>query len=245
MTMFETQNAGSQQWDQFDERPTTHPLAIGSLICSLLACCPLITIFGPLLGLIAIISIGSNPMRRGKGLAVAGILIGLVTTGIWVFGAVALYRAFFVPLQEQPALIFDDAAAGDWAAVRGRMTGPAARASDAETEAFFAAVAAEFGNVQTVVLDERNDFQTVQGPDGSARMSVDYVVTTDTGSATLVVDWLIAEPGAFVMKPEGLTMMGDHGTAVEFPAMGASQVPVDADAAAEGDDAPPMGEPED
>ena len=52
-------------------------LAIGSLVCSLICCVPVTTIPGILLGIWAMVSIGNNPARKGKGLAVAGIMLGV------------------------------------------------------------------------------------------------------------------------------------------------------------------------
>jgi hypothetical protein len=65
-------------------------LAIWSLICSLIFCCPIVTIFGPILGAIALIKMKSNP-RSGKGMAISGIIIGVITT---VLSVGALLFAF-------------------------------------------------------------------------------------------------------------------------------------------------------
>ena len=64
----------------YGEPSRTSGLAISSLVCSLIFCCPLTTIIGPILGLIAFVSIGSKPNLRGKGLALTGIILGVLMT---------------------------------------------------------------------------------------------------------------------------------------------------------------------
>jgi hypothetical protein len=67
--------------------------AIGSLICGILGCIPLITsILAVLLGIVGIIAT-QNPRRTGRGLAIAGLILGLIGVvgwtalggGVWSF----------------------------------------------------------------------------------------------------------------------------------------------------------------
>ncbi len=58
----------------FNASPTetkTSGLAVTSLVFSLILCCPLTTILGPLLGLGALVQIGRNPALKGRGIAFA------------------------------------------------------------------------------------------------------------------------------------------------------------------------------
>jgi len=80
-------HAHLEDYDRPHQEPqTTSGLAIGSLVCSLIICCPLVTVLGPILGAIALATIGSPPKQKGKGLAMAGIIIGTITTimSAWV-----------------------------------------------------------------------------------------------------------------------------------------------------------------
>jgi hypothetical protein len=69
----------------------TSAVAIVSLICGLVLCFPVIT------GLIAIITgiigIGqtSNPAYKGRGMAIAGLLLGVVNCVAWLGGGYAMY----------------------------------------------------------------------------------------------------------------------------------------------------------
>ena len=65
----------------------TSGIAIASLVCSLICCIPVTTILGILLGVGAMVSIGSNPEKKGKGLAITGIILGAVFTALqaWAY----------------------------------------------------------------------------------------------------------------------------------------------------------------
>ena len=56
-------------------------LATASFICSLIFCCPVVTLVGVILGIVAILQIRGSQMT-GRGLAWAGIIIGVITTAL-------------------------------------------------------------------------------------------------------------------------------------------------------------------
>jgi len=71
----------------------TSGLAIASLVCSLIVCIPGLGLIGLILGCIAVVLIGSSEGRvRGKGLATAAIIVGLLATTAWIGTGVAFYR---------------------------------------------------------------------------------------------------------------------------------------------------------
>jgi hypothetical protein len=92
--------------------PQTGKLAIASLVCGLLFCCPITTLLAPLLGIAHFISAAGKPWIRGAGLAIGGILLGLVMTGGWVFLSWASYQfmqqAMRLPDEALAALSADD-----------------------------------------------------------------------------------------------------------------------------------------
>lgn len=69
----------------YDEPERTSILAILSLIASLICFIPLIGVLGALLGVFALFRISSSGGRvKGTGLAVAGIIIGLIFSTVWI-----------------------------------------------------------------------------------------------------------------------------------------------------------------
>ena len=101
----------------FGEQPLveqkTSGLAIASLVCSLIICCPLTTLIGPFLGLAAVLTIGSNPARKGKGLAMAGIIIGIFATVGWGTITVWGHKNINVPVQYGPVEVMAAGFSGD------------------------------------------------------------------------------------------------------------------------------------
>ena len=67
----------------------TSVLAIGSFVFSLLCCIPGLGVVGALLGILAILMIGGSTRVKGRGFAIAGLVLGLLTTVVWIGIAVA------------------------------------------------------------------------------------------------------------------------------------------------------------
>jgi len=66
--------------------PKTSGAAIASLVCGILGCIPFLTsILAVILGIVGIKQTG-NPQRTGRGLAIAGLLLGLLGIAGWTIG---------------------------------------------------------------------------------------------------------------------------------------------------------------
>jgi len=119
--------------------PVASKLAIASLICSMIFCLPL-GLLGALLGAIAFFVIGgSNGRLKGRGMAMAGVGIGLAATGGWIG---VLYMAGHGAAQQQrvQASTFDaffKLQSGDVSGVRALLEPTrSANITDAEILAF-------------------------------------------------------------------------------------------------------------
>jgi hypothetical protein len=65
--------------------PTTHPLAIVSLVGGLLLCVPIAGLAAVICGFIGRSQIAQNPQRyTGSGMALAGIILGFVQFAGWI-----------------------------------------------------------------------------------------------------------------------------------------------------------------
>jgi hypothetical protein len=138
--------------------PRTSGIAVASLVSSLIFCCPITTILGVLLGLVALVSIGGNPARKGKGLAIAGIVLGIIFTAGQAYFANTAWKAYGI-FRDAPGEALRPGFAGDYAAMR-RNFGPAGeQATDAEAQAFVEELRARYGSVQRSELD----FQAYRG----------------------------------------------------------------------------------
>ncbi len=139
--------------DDFSGIPTParmSVMAVIALVCGILGCLPFVGIIAILIGVAAIFLISSSKGRvRGTGLAVGGVVLGLIFTGIWVLvgiGAVGVVqeinRTIIVPAQAG----LSGLEKGDNTAIR-KMLSPTASTNitDAQITQFATDVKAEFG----------------------------------------------------------------------------------------------------
>ncbi|MEM9662044.1 MAG: DUF4190 domain-containing protein [Planctomycetota bacterium] len=123
----------------------TSVLAILSLLFSLVCFIPGLSTIGSVLGVFAIIGISSSKGRvKGTGLAVAGIVIGLLVTIIWIGLAIGVNQG----LQQYATFgsIVADVQDGGEPAVRARLAAETNEAiTSADLEAFEAAYRADAG----------------------------------------------------------------------------------------------------
>ncbi len=128
----------------------TSVLAILSLLFSLVCFIPGLSTIGSVLGVFAIIGISRSRGRvKGVGLAVAGIVIGLLVTIIWIGLAIGINQG----LQQYATLgsIVADVQDGDEPAVRSRLASATnERLTSADIAAFEAAYQADAGAYEGV-----------------------------------------------------------------------------------------------
>ena len=136
-----------QEGGEFAEPPRTSGLAIASLVCSLVFCCPLTTLLGPLLGAIAIAMIGGNPARKGKGVAAAGIIIGLLLSAAWAGMIYVGYTTVVKPTMVGPLEEIKALQDGDYDTFRATMFGDLAGLSDDELRVFGEELESRYGRL--------------------------------------------------------------------------------------------------
>jgi len=124
----------------------TSALAIASLIMSMICCIPGLGAIGTLLGAGAIVSISKSDGRvKGTGLAVTGIIIGILTTLLWIFGATGMAMgARQLAKYDQMIVVIE---ARDRAAITDWITSDAdASLTDEQLEAFADSLQADYGS---------------------------------------------------------------------------------------------------
>lgn len=155
MSEFHAHLGNYDQQQQYYEPQGTSGMAIASLVCSLIACCPLITILGPVLGAVALVQIGSPPRRKGKMIAIAGIIIGLITTVISSAGGYwLLARGLY--FMEGPVPALDAGHSGDITGFKSHFR-DGARYSDEEVHAFLNEMIRRYGPYQSARYYEQGD----------------------------------------------------------------------------------------
>ncbi|MBL8761979.1 MAG: DUF4190 domain-containing protein [Phycisphaerae bacterium] len=155
-------NANNLDVESFDSEiaapQRTSILAILSLVCSLICLIPGTGVLAAIFGISALIGIkGSRGRVGGTGLAVAGLIVGLLFTMIWigiVIGATKMMQGFtsqFTGPMNQAIVAMDT---GDYTRVRTMLTPEANQgATDEQINAFRAAYQGELGSFKGVPTD--------------------------------------------------------------------------------------------
>ncbi len=124
----------------YDAPPRTSALAVTSLVLSLICCIPGLGLLGSLIGVGAIVGIsGSRGRVGGRGVAVAGIIIGLLVTIAWVGVVVSISRgvgAASKMMYGNTNAFMQAVENGDFDKARAVVSGPVVSASDEQFEAF-------------------------------------------------------------------------------------------------------------
>lgn len=150
--MSEYPNAyGNPDVQLYQEPERTSIMAILSLVMSLLGCCVFITApIGVLLGIFGLIGTSkSNGRVGGKGLAIGGIIVGVLAMAIWagiVFGFGGMMNVAIKQFGSTTESILSDIQSGDYDAARANMAGPGSLTSDEDLAAFNAAYTADLGS---------------------------------------------------------------------------------------------------
>lgn len=146
MSQYPTTSFGYET-DAMSEPPRTSAMAVVSLVLSLVGCCLPIGLLGALIGLFSLVGISRSQGRvSGKGLAIAGILIGVINTAIWIGGAMAITKGYhaYVGMTSTTLTALE---AGDYQTVRNHLD-PALSVSDEQFDAFADAYRADLGSFQ-------------------------------------------------------------------------------------------------
>jgi hypothetical protein len=191
------------------EPPRVSKLAIAALVCSLLFCLVIPPVIGVILGLWALVALTGKPNVRGRGIAIAAVVLGLCfTTGLVIFGSWGLREAFefrdFV--RDRPTEIFTAGANGDYATFRAGFTEAGAGASDAEVQDFFTELTRRYG---TFVSLHAIDPGRIQTPDpDQPYMGMDYEGKFSNGTAPMYVEFAYIETrGDSVVKVKKLNFV--------------------------------------
>ena len=120
--------------------------ALLSLLCGVAVFCPVTSVLGPLLGVVALAEIRRKPHRTGTRLAVTGIVVGLLATAGWAATARWWHVNAREPMLRGPAEALAAGLGGDVAGFRAGFVAPAT-GGDGEARAFLDEVAGRYGRL--------------------------------------------------------------------------------------------------
>jgi hypothetical protein len=163
------------------------------------------------------VAIGRNAMLRGRGLAIAGIILGLLLTVGQVVVIGYLYNGFkFVAIGPQEALAAG--LKGDVAGFKSHFHGAGATASDVEAGTFLAVLTDRYG-----ALDVIHPVQQQGGTFGEPVVKLPYTAKFEKGQLDAEVEIAVADKptGKFMFKLVSITIRDpDKGNLTYPPASG-------------------------
>lgn len=185
-----TPASGSPEPRRAIVRGGSNPLAAISLVCSLVFLCPITTFLGPVIGLFALLSTREDPARRGRGMAVAGIVIGTVFSLMWgaimVMYVAEMRRAQFRMIA-LPTEALEFGTEGDVDAFQARFTPDGAELPDEVAAAFLDALGDRYGEFQP-------EPTRTHTPEGGEAGTVEFELVFEAASPRAVLVFHI-EPG--------------------------------------------------
>jgi len=190
-----------------DPAPPSQPrlsvCAVASLVLGLVLCCPLTSVAAIVLGAVGINATKAR-MALGRGLAIAGLCLGIAGTGLQLaFGAWS-YTTIYAPLMEGPAPALRAGLEGGAPAMLERFTIPeGAEDLDAEASAFLEAVRSRYGMLVSCDLDRSTQPPTPDSkrPEFEADFELRFdratikarsctEITTPKGSLSMKLRWI-------------------------------------------------------
>ena len=173
--------------------------AVASLLCSL-ACCPVATLLGPLLGLRALVQIRANPTTvRGRGIAIAGIVIGLAISLVWIAAAIWWQFNARLPMLNGPRDALQAGLAGDVARFKAAFVGDDPAGPADEAIAFLNQLSTRYGRLLDSTLSQSPITKpTLSGP---AELRITYTLTFDQSQVEAEAAFVTFAPSAAIPKP--------------------------------------------
>lgn len=215
--MQNTSAGGGYEANIHVEPGRTSLAAIFSLVCSVICCIPVLPVVGVVLGIAGVRRIERSEGRLGgKGLAIAGIVLGIAVTLVQgVFGYALGYGSkWIVAHGDIAAQVLTDLENADYDAARSVFAGDVAAISDDDLGAFGEAVRADVG---TVVAQPRTGWGWFNGWNASGQYLQRYQGRND----------FIPIPVTFSNEPGLIILIHDPGQQRHKPAPGQQVAIVD------------------
>ena len=157
-------------------------LATASLICSLIICCPIATIVGPILGLFALSNMKGKPQISGRGFAWSGIVIGVVSTIVWaVLGTFITYMGldFIEKVGTISTETIQAGYEGDYKKFRANLTRSSSSVTDEEIKTFIDTLQTRYGNFDSSIFNKQSQNLSMESSEGEEVFSVRYIFETN------------------------------------------------------------------
>jgi len=167
----------------------TSGLAIGALVCSLvgIVACGITAPIGVILGAVGFATTGPSAQRKGRGLSIAAIIIGVIVTVGWVYGGKMAYDfigGFVKFSMEGPNEALTKGFAGDIPGFQASFHGDGATAPAAEAKSFLDMLEQRYGKYQSAAINQNSNSQ----PQSNQQPQITLPYTLTFANATVDAD---------------------------------------------------------
>ena len=172
--------------------PQRSGLATTAMVCSFIVCCPITTIVGPILGLIALISLKGKPHISGKGFAWTAIIVGLISTILWVVIGFFVGRMAIQFIQQAGEVTTTTIQAGfdkDYTTLRAGLAQSSSDVSDEEIGQFVNELESRYGTFDSAImnLEEQDQIQALEPTANEVPLPMQLIFETTTISADVLM----------------------------------------------------------
>jgi hypothetical protein len=168
--------------------PQRSGLATAALICSLIVCCPITTLVGPILGIISLLTLKG---RSGKGFAWISIIVGVIASAIWLTGglfASKMALQFIEQAGEVTTTTIQAGYDGDYTTFRKGLTRNSSTVTDEEISSFIDELRSRYGNFDSASMNFEEQDQKIKPSTNEAPIPVSLIFeTTDVSADVLMV----------------------------------------------------------
>ncbi len=200
--------------------PQKSGMAVASLICSLIICCPLTTVVGPVLGLIALFRFKKHEYLTGKGYAISGIIIGVIATIFWIVASVivgGLATEFLEETKQVSTESIRSAYDGDYEKFRSYLTKDASHATDAEIEDFVGILQERHGKFDNAFLNLEAQYQKPSASDSVDPIPIRFIFATSDAEGFIWFAFSGNDNNWFEMRINKIEIFGNDKDDIVFP----------------------------
>ena len=202
------------------ENPQKSGMAVASLICSLIICCPLTTVLGPVLGLIALFRFKKQEYLTGKGYAISGIIIGVIATIFWIVASVivgGLATEYLEEIKQVSTESIQSAYDGDYEKFRSYLTRDAAHATDAEIEDFVSILQERHGKFDNAFLNLQAQYEQPEVSDSVDLIPIRFIFETSDSDGFIWFAYSGNDNNWFEMRINKIEIFGNDKDNIVFP----------------------------
>lgn len=168
-------------------------LAVTALVFSLIVCCPITTIIGPILGVISLVRMKSKPHISGKGFAWSAIIVGIIATVLWAIASMFIAKFATEFIEQTKRVSTETIQAGydaDYDTFRSHLSRSSSKVTDSEIKTFIELLQERFGTFDTAFFNMEEQNQEIQSTNQEAPIPIRFIFETKDTTGYIVFEFV-------------------------------------------------------